>query len=60
VILLRKILKEQIEIVQKSGEPIGLVRSAEENRLIDLDVVNERIGLVRSKTPSVEEKRAAS
>jgi 5,5'-dehydrodivanillate O-demethylase len=58
VILLRKILKEQIEIVQKGGEPMGLVRSAGENRLIDFGVINERIGLFRSETAS-EEKRAS-
>ena len=45
IILLRKILREQIEIVRNGGEPLGLVRDARKNRLIEFDVINERIGL---------------
>jgi 5,5'-dehydrodivanillate O-demethylase len=45
IILLRKILREQIEIVRKGGDPLGLVRDPERNRLIELDVINERVGL---------------
>lgn len=45
IILLRKLLREQIEIVANGGEPMGLVRDARKNRLIEFDVVNERIGL---------------
>ena len=45
IILLRKILREQIEIVGNGGEPLGLVRDPRKNRLIEFDVVNERIGL---------------
>ena len=46
IILLRKILREQIEIVRSGGEPLGLVRDARKNRLIEFDVINERIGLL--------------
>jgi 5,5'-dehydrodivanillate O-demethylase len=45
IILLRKILREQIEIVKKGGEPLGVVRDPSRNRLIEFDVINERIGL---------------
>jgi 5,5'-dehydrodivanillate O-demethylase len=45
VIELRKLLREQIERVQQGLEPIGVIRDSEKNRLIDLGVINERIGL---------------
>lgn len=49
IILLRKILREQIEIVRHGGEPLGIVRDASKNRLIEFDVINERIGLFRKE-----------
>ena len=45
IILLRKILREQIEIVRKGGDPLGVVRDASNNELIEFDVINERVGL---------------
>ena len=45
VILLRKLLREQIEIVKKGGDPLGIVRDPNKNLLIEFDVINERIGL---------------
>ncbi|MGH7874022.1 MAG: Rieske 2Fe-2S domain-containing protein [Candidatus Binatia bacterium] len=45
VIELRKLLREQIERVQNGLEPIGVIRDPENNKLIDLGVINERIGL---------------
>ena len=36
IILLRKMLKEQIEIVQNGGEPRGVVRDPEKNTCIEL------------------------
>jgi 5,5'-dehydrodivanillate O-demethylase len=48
VIFLRKLLKEQIDIVQNGGEPMGLVRDPGKNNIIEFDVINERIGLYRS------------
>lgn len=47
IILLRKLLKEQIEIVQHGQDPIGVIRDPEKNRIIEFDVINERIGLFR-------------
>ena len=45
IILLRKMVREQIEIVRKGGDPLGVVRDAGKNRLIEFDVINERVGL---------------
>jgi 5,5'-dehydrodivanillate O-demethylase len=45
IILLRKILREQIEIARKGGDPLGVVRDAAKNQLIEFDVINERVGL---------------
>jgi 5,5'-dehydrodivanillate O-demethylase len=50
IILLRKLLREQIEIVRQGGEPMGLVRDPEKNRIIELDVINDRIGLHQPRT----------
>jgi hypothetical protein len=38
-------LREQIEIVRKGGDPLGVVRDAGKNQLIEFDVINERVGL---------------
>jgi 5,5'-dehydrodivanillate O-demethylase len=45
IIILRKLLREQIDIVRKGAEPIGVVRDPEKNRIIEFDVINERVGL---------------
>lgn len=49
IILLRKILREQIEIVRNGGDPLGIVRDATTNSLIEFEVLNERIGLFGKK-----------
>jgi 5,5'-dehydrodivanillate O-demethylase len=45
VIELRKLLREQIERVQQGFDPLGVIRDPAKNQLIDLGVINERIGL---------------
>jgi 5,5'-dehydrodivanillate O-demethylase len=45
IILFRKLLREQIEVVQKGGEPLGVVRDPEKNRIIHFNVINERRGI---------------
>lgn len=45
---LRRLLREQIEIVRNGGEPMGVLRDPAKNVIIDLDVINERIGLNRA------------
>ena len=50
VVALRKLLREQIEIVKKGGEPMGVVRDPAKNGIIHIDVINERIGLMRGES----------
>ena len=45
IILLRRILREQIEIVRRGGDPLGVIRDPGKNQLIEFDVINERVGL---------------
>jgi 5,5'-dehydrodivanillate O-demethylase len=45
IIALRKLLKEQIEAVQQGKEPLGIVRDPGKNRIIEFDVINERVGV---------------
>ena len=51
IIVLRKLLREQIETVQKGGEPLGVLRDPSKNRLIEFDVINERVGLFGKQQP---------
>lgn len=60
IISLRKLLKEQIEMVQKGLDPIGIIRDPEKNRMIDLNVINERIGLYAAQKSAQERKAIAS
>jgi 5,5'-dehydrodivanillate O-demethylase oxygenase subunit len=59
VIELRKMLREQIERVQRGLEPIGIIREPANNQLIDLGVFNERIGLHPSSDVNAAQNRAA-
>jgi 5,5'-dehydrodivanillate O-demethylase len=49
IVMFRKLLREQIEIVQKGGEPLGVIRDPAKAKFVDLPVINERIGLYRSQ-----------
>jgi 5,5'-dehydrodivanillate O-demethylase len=60
IILLRKLLKEQIERLQKGLDPLGVMRDPAQNHIIELDVINERIGLFRKDTPEANYKAIAS
>ncbi len=60
VIELRKLLKEQIGRVQRGSDPIGILRDPEKNKLIDLGVINERIGLYSTQCPKQDQARVAS
>jgi 5,5'-dehydrodivanillate O-demethylase oxygenase subunit len=60
IIVLRKLLKEQIERVKQGLEPMGLIRDPEQNQLIDLGVINERIGLFCTESSRQTRTRAAS
>jgi 5,5'-dehydrodivanillate O-demethylase oxygenase subunit len=60
IIALRKLLKEQIDVVRKGLDPIGVIRDPEKNRLIELNVINERIGLYPAHNSAQEPKAIAS
>jgi 5,5'-dehydrodivanillate O-demethylase oxygenase subunit len=60
IIVLRKLLKEQIARVEQGLEPLGIIRDPEKNRLIDLGVINERIGLFRAESSNQAQTKAAS
>jgi len=47
IAMLRRLLKEQIEIVRQGGDPLGLIRDPAKNTIIDLDVYHEPHGLMR-------------
>jgi 5,5'-dehydrodivanillate O-demethylase len=46
IVILRRMLREQIETVQKGGVPLGVVPQQKSPSIIELDVINERIGLM--------------
>jgi hypothetical protein len=35
------------ECASDAGEPLGIIRDPKKNRIIEIDIVNERIGLYR-------------
>lgn len=45
LVIFRKLLKEQIEIVRRGGTPLGCLPKEQERPIIELDVINERIGV---------------
>ena len=53
VAMYRRLLKEQIAAVQKGADPLGVVRDPKANRLIEFDVINERIGLTHPEKQAV-------
>ena len=53
VIMLRKLVRDQIEVVQRGEDPIGVIRDPAKNVMIDLDVVHEPLGLYRATEPVV-------
>jgi 5,5'-dehydrodivanillate O-demethylase len=60
IIELRKLLREQIECVRQGRDPIGVIREPAQNELIDLGVINERIGLFAAHGSPVIHRKAAS
>ena len=60
IIELRKLLREQIERVQQGLEPMGIIRDPAKNKLIDLGVINERIGLFGAQGARTDRNKAAA
>ena len=59
IIMLRRLLREQIDIVRQGGEPMGLVRDPEKNQVIELPVINDRIGLHEPRTEAESPRDSA-
>ena len=47
VIMLRRLLRDQIDAVARGDDPLGIVRDPAANTIIDLDVYHEPFGLYR-------------
>src|SRR5918992_984316 len=60
VVALRRLLKEQIERVRQGLDPLGIIRDPAKNEIIDLGVINERIGLHPTQNTGPEREQAAS
>ena len=45
VVIFRKMVREQIDLVQRGGTPLGCLPKEQERPLIEIDVINERIGV---------------
>jgi hypothetical protein len=52
LIMLRKLIREQIEVVKRGEDPIGVIRDRAKNVMIELDVVHEPLGLYRASEHS--------
>ncbi|GAA4336693.1 aromatic ring-hydroxylating dioxygenase subunit alpha [Pigmentiphaga soli] len=59
IVLLRKLIKEQIEIVRAGGDPIGVIRDPSKNRILDLDTFHEPFGLYRNEATDTETAEAS-
>jgi 5,5'-dehydrodivanillate O-demethylase oxygenase subunit len=49
IIMFRKLIREQIERVQRGEDPLGVIRDPAQNVCIDLDVIHEPLGLFRER-----------
>jgi 5,5'-dehydrodivanillate O-demethylase len=45
IVMFRRMLREQIEIVQQGGDPFGVIRDPAKNTILHIDVYNDTIGL---------------
>jgi len=46
LVVLRRMLREQIDIVADGGTPMGVATADQQQPIIELDVINERMGLM--------------
>jgi len=54
IAMLRKLLKDQIDVVREGKEPIGVIRDPQKNMVVDLDAFHEAYGLYRTETRASE------
>lgn len=57
IVKYRRLLMDQIKIVEDGGTPLGVVPDKDRDRVIEFDVINERIGLA---TPERQEAETVS
>jgi 5,5'-dehydrodivanillate O-demethylase len=50
LVVLRRMLREQIDIVAAGGTPMAIVSADQQDPIIELEVINERIGLTSPET----------
>lgn len=50
VVILRRLMRQQIDAVQQGQAPLGVKPAGAGEKVIELDVLNERIGLAQSQT----------
>ena len=48
VTILRKLVRDQIELVKAGKDPLGTIRDPAQNTIVDLDVIHEPFGLFRT------------
>jgi 5,5'-dehydrodivanillate O-demethylase len=59
IVMFRRMLKEQIEIVQKGGDPFGVIRDPSKNKILHIDLYNETIGLPKGAWQPLVESKAS-
>ena len=50
VVTLRRLMRQQIDAVRQGKAPLGVKPAGAGDKVIELDVINERIGLHQSQT----------
>src|SRR4029079_9247809 len=50
IVMFRRMLREQIEIVQQGGDPFGVIRDPAKNTILHIDVYNDTIGLHKGES----------
>ena len=53
VAMYRRLIREQIAVAQMGNDPLGILRNVKADRLIELDVVNERLGIGGPKKQAI-------
>src|SRR5581483_2988016 len=60
IVMFRRMLREQIEIVQKGGDPFGVIRDPGKNTILHINVYNDTIGLPKGAWEGPQIHAAAS